>query len=383
MIVNIIEIVKSDPFLSILIAYGIVFLVQLVYYLFFYFKIITHSNSKKESKKIREPVSVIICAKNEAHNLAENLPVVLNQSYPDFEVIVVDDCSEDDTNLVLKKLTSRHINLKVTKIKKDPKFSHNKKLALTIGIKAAKNETLLLTDADCQPESDKWIESMEKNFQNKKEIVLGYGGYLRTKGILNALIRFDALFIAMQYLSFALAKKAYMGVGRNLAYKKELFFKNKGFASHANVNSGDDDIFINQVSNKRNTAVELSKESITRSVPENSFYKWLKQKKRHLTSSKFYKRGSKSLIGLEVISRVLFYILFVVSLLLFREYWIFIVSAFAFRLIIQLLIIKLTMIRFNEKFILFVSFFYDIFMPYIIFGLLIANYISAKKNKWK
>lgn len=380
---NIIEIVKSNPFLSILIAYGLVFLIQLIYYLFFYIRILTYSGSKKDIKKTKEPVSVVICAQNEAHNLAENLPVIMNQSYPDFEVIVVDDCSEDDTNLVLNKLTSRYFNLKVTKIKKDPKFSHNKKLALTIGIKAAKNEILLLTDADCKPESEKWIESMEKNFQNKKEIVLGYGGYSPKKGILNALIRFDTLFIAMQYLSFALAKKAYMGVGRNLAYKKELFFKNKGFASHVNVNSGDDDIFINQVSNKKNTAVEISKESITRSLPETSFSKWVKQKKRHLTSSKFYKTGSKSLIALEVISRVMFYILFIVSLVLFKEYWVFIVSAFAFRLFIQLLIIKLTMIRFNEKFILFVSFFYDIFIPYIIFGLLIANFISAKKNKWK
>ena len=376
-----IDFIIQNPTFLILIAFGITFLIQLYYYLFYYSRILFNPHKEKTGKE-KEPVSVIICARNEQQNLEKYLPSILNQDYPDFEVIVVNDCSEDETEFVLERFQKQYKNLRVSTIKQDDKFYHSKKLALTIGIKAAKNELLLLTDADCKTESNRWIDKMQEMFTDKTEIVLGYGGYFREKKLINNLIRFDTLFIAIQYLTFAKAKKAYMGVGRNLAYKKSLFFKHKGFASHHHIESGDDDLFINQAATKKNTLVQIDKEAITRSVAEPNFKSWFNQKKRHFTTGSFYRFKTKWRIFCENMSRVFYYPLFVLSLIWFQEYYLYILAAFALRMIIQLTIYKVAMKRLNEKYLLLPSLFYDFIMPYLSFSFVLANYFTTKR-KWK
>lgn len=376
-----IDFIIQNPIFLILIAFGITFLIQLYYYLFYYSRILFNPHKEKTDKE-KEPVSVIICARNEQQNLEKYLPSILNQDYPDFEVIVVNDCSEDETEFVLERFQKQYKNLRVSTIRQDDKFYHSKKLALTIGIKAAKNELLLLTDADCKAESNRWIDKMQEMFTDKTEIVLGYGGYFREKKLINNLIRFDTLFIAIQYLTFAKAKKAYMGVGRNLAYKKSLFFKHKGFASHHHIESGDDDLFINQATTKKNTLVQIDKEAITRSVAEPNFKSWFNQKKRHFTTGSFYRFKTKWRIFCENMSRVFYYPLFVLSLIWFQEYYLYILAAFALRMIIQLTIYKVAMKRLNEKYLLLPSLFYDFIMPYLSFSFVLANYFTTKR-KWK
>lgn len=377
-----IDFVLANPIYSILIAFGLSLFIQLYYYLVFYSRILFYKNHTGK-KDTQEPVSVIICARNEEENLEKNLPSILTQNYPDYEVIVVNDCSEDETEFVLERFQKKYKHLKTTTIKQDEKFYHSKKLALTIGIKAAKNEFLLLTDADCIATSNKWIEKMQANFTDKTEIILGYGGYKREKKLINNFIRFDTLFIALQYLTFALSNRPYMGVGRNLAYRKSLFFKHKGFAQHNHIESGDDDLFVSQAATKQNTAIEISHESITRSEAEQSFGAWFKQKKRHTSTSKLYKFGTKWRLFLENFSRVSFYTFFVLSLVFFQYYYIYILGAFAFRMILQLIIFKATMKKLHEKNLWLPSLLYDFFMPFISFSFILANYFTSKGNKWK
>lgn len=376
------DFILTNPIYIILIAFGISLLIQLYFYIFYYSRIL-FQRKKQSKKQTKEPLSVIICARNEKENLEKYLPSILTQDYPDYEVIVVNDCSVDESEFVLERMQKKYKHLKVTTIKQDEKFYHTKKLALTIGIKAAKNDLLLLTDADCTAYSNKWVEKMQENFTEKTDIVLGYGGYIREKKVVNNLIRFDTLFIALQYLTFALGKRPYMGVGRNLAYRKSLFFKNKGFASHNHIESGDDDLFINEVANKTNTTIEISPESITRSKAETTFAAWFKQKKRHISTGKLYNFGTKWRLFCENTSRISFYILFILSLILFKDLYIYILSAFAFRMIIQMIVYKNTMNRFNEKNLLLTSLLYDIFMPYLNFSFILANSFTTKRNKWK
>jgi len=364
------------------ITFLIGFVIQLYYYLFVFMKITKKPVKKSKSKK--PPVSVIICAQNEEKNLKEFLPEILEQDYPDYEVIVVDDCSTDSTAEVLAGFKKQYPHLKVTFINKDDKFSHGKKLALTIGIKAAKNEWLLLTDADCKPMSKKWISNMASNFTENTFVVLGYGGYMRKKSILNNIIRFDTLFIAIQYITFALKGKPYMGVGRNLAYRKSLFFKNKGFSKHYHILSGDDDIFVNEVTNKHNTKVEFSSKSQILSVPQNTFSGWFKQKIRHFQTGKYYKFSSKFTLGLEVLSRILFYYSFILLLIFVnKELIYFVLGGFFIRFVLQIVVFKYAIIRFNEKNLLVPSFAYDFILPYFNFIFITANIFSSGKNKWK
>ena len=241
-------------------------------YLFVFLKLPMYNRKKKS---VFSPgISVIICAKNEEYNLEQFLPHVLQQDYPEFEVVVVNDSSTDDTEHVLMQLAAQFDQLRYTSIPADDKLKRGKKLALTIGLKAAKYDHVLLSDADCYPVSDHWLQRMASNFSEDHKIVLGYGGYERSKGLLNTLIRYETTFTAIQYLSYAIKGNPYMGVGRNLAYEKALFFDNKGFAGHNHLISGDDDLFVNQNATGLNCAVEFSPESHTLSLPETTFRAW-------------------------------------------------------------------------------------------------------------
>ena len=379
---KIIEIIANDPLILIPGLFLLMFLIQFFYYSYYYSRILFVKQVHRVTG-INEPVSIIICARNEEDNLKKNLLSFLNQDYPNYEVIVVNDCSEDESEFYLDQLQKKYTHLKVTTIKQDEKFVHSKKLALTIGIKAAKYEWLLLTDADCFADSPKWIERMQRKFTKKTEIVLGYGGFVYKGGMLNNLIRFDALFIALQYLTFAMARRPYMGVGRNLAYRKSLFFKNKGFASHYKIISGDDDLFINEAATKTNTNWEISHESITRTFAKDSFNEWFKQKKRHLTTGKYYKTSTKIRLFFEPFSRILFYLLFILSLIWYTPFYPYILGVFALRMIMQLIIYKVAINHLNEKYLLLPSLFYDIILPFLGIAFYVSNIFTTKQVKWK
>jgi cellulose synthase/poly-beta-1,6-N-acetylglucosamine synthase-like glycosyltransferase len=329
----------------------------------------------------KSPVSVIICARNEEENLRANLPMVLEQDYPEFEVIVVDDGSGDKTMDLLRDLGKKYPHLRSSSIQENVHISRGKKLALTVGLKAARYEWVLLTDADCIPAGKNWLSSMQRNFRKDTAVVLGYGGYRWGRGLLNMVIRYDAFFIALQYLGLALSGFPYMGVGRNLAYRKELFFKNKGFASHYELASGDDDLFINEVASRKQTRVEISRESHTESIPESSWLKWYYQKRRHLSTGPRYKFSSKLLLGTELSSRLLFYTSFVL-LLVFNVLLPFVVGLFILRFLSTIVIIKLAMRRLNERYLLLISPLLDIVLPLAHIWMVFSNYVAIKRARW-
>ncbi|RYE35712.1 MAG: glycosyltransferase [Sphingobacteriaceae bacterium] len=280
------------------------------------------------------PVSVIICARNEAENLRQNLPAILNQNYPDFEVVVVNDCSTDDSSYFLDQLKTEYNHLKVVTVTEHRRFKTGKKFALTMGIKAAKNEHLLLTDADCLPVSANWVALMQQGFSAEKQIVLGYSPYKKTSGFLNTFVRFETVKTACSYLSAALNKNPYMGVGRNLAYTKSLFFGAKGFAAHMHLLSGDDDLFVNQNANAVNTTVQINAEAHTFSETKTNLRAYYRQKKRHMGVGKYYKIKNRVLITFDALSGILFYILLVVLLCL-KIQPVLVVGLYSFRLILQ------------------------------------------------
>jgi poly-beta-1,6-N-acetyl-D-glucosamine synthase len=355
--------------------------IQLIYYFFIYLRIGIYKPKPIQNVSKPIPISVVICARNEEVNLERFLTSVLEQDYPDFEVIVVNDCSIDNTDMVLKRYQQQYKHLRFTTIKPDEKFSHGKKLALTVGIKAAKNEWLVLTDADCQTKSNRWLANFASNFNDSNEVVLGYGGYIAEKGILNKLIRFDAFFIALNYLGFALIGRPYMGVGRNLAYRKELFFRNKGFASHSLLHSGDDDLFVHEVANKLNTSIEISVDAKTLSNPRKTFSAWVAQKKRHLTTGPRYRNGIKLLLFLEPFSRVLFWSSGIWLICTLSTPYI-IVGVLIFRLLVTSIILNAAMRRLDEAKLFLISFLYDLLSPLLYFWLSISNSFNKTKYKW-
>jgi len=355
------------------------FFTQLGYYLLVFLKLPLHKAENK--RKTRKPVSVIICAKNEASNLEQFLPRVLEQDYPDFELIVVNDSSTDHTEELLAELAVKYPHLRFTSIPSNGKFLHGKKLAVTLGIKSAKHEHILLTDADCYPASDQWLQKMSSRFSREKKIILGYGRYERKKGMLNLLIRYETVFTAMQYLSYAIKGKPYMGVGRNLAYHKDLFFKHKGFASHYHISSGDDDLFVNEASNRENTATEFSPESHTISIPKSSLKTWIKQKKRHLSAGKHYSFSSRWQIAGELVSRILLYAS-LIALCVISPWYFVALLILAILLILKLVVFKLNMRRLDEKFLLLLLLLFDPILPLILGVIWFSTIFETKYQPW-
>lgn len=356
-------------------------IIQLLFYLIRVVPLAFYKQKKSDVQK-QLPASVIICAKNEAHNLKKFLPTILSQDYSDYEVIVVNDCSEDETELVLAELKSKFPHLYYTNIPIDHKFSHGKKLAISLGIKAAKHENMVFTDADCKAESDLWLQHMMKGFSNpSKDIVLGFGGYEKRKGFINLLVRYDTFFAAIQYFGYALSGKPYMGVGRNLAYKKSLFNKNNGLQSHMHIASGDDDLFISETADKKNTTVVIHPEAHTTSVSPLTMRKWRDQKSRHLTTATHHKRSIQFSLILEIISRII--LLSVgIYLILINTFVIIAASAILSRLMIQLFLWRRIAKQLKQGNLYWSVLFFDWLHPIMLLWAYSGN-IRRNKKRWK
>ena len=374
-----------------LIIVGILFL-AFAYQLYFYLRYLNgvlryRTRIKKDKVSFlteQPPVSVIICAKDEADNLRKFLPFILEQDYPDFEVIVINDGSTDETEILLNDLCQENPKLKTTFVPIGANNLSTKKLGLTLGIKAAKNDLLLFTDADCMPEDKNWIACMARNFTIETDFVLGYGAYLQKKGFLNRLITYDTLFIGLQYLGMALARKPYMGVGRNLAYRKETFFAQKGFASTLHLTSGDDDLMVNKASNNHNTRIEIAPDSITWSEPKTTFRNWLFQKERHLSASTYYKDSSKLRLFLEPFMRGLFYLTLILAFIFGNLITMITAGVFFIaRFVVQTSVLNNSAKYFGDRKHFFMVPFFDIYLPLLnLYILTIGKKSFGKQGRW-
>ncbi|MBQ7258508.1 MAG: glycosyltransferase [Paludibacteraceae bacterium] len=334
-------------------------------------------------------VSVIISAHNESYNLSQYLQALLTQDYPTFEVIVVDDGSEDNTREVVEYYLTQDPRLHMTFVPFGARVGSTKKLALTLGAKAAQYEWLLLTDADCRPESNHWIRTMMA--QATKDIVLGFSPYFYDKGFVNRLVRFDTLFNGLHYLGAALCGHPYMGVGRNLAYRKSLFFESGGFTHLMTNRAGDDDLFVNHVATKTNTTVALNRESYMWSLAKTSLREWLLQKRRHLSVSPAYRTITKSRLLFEPLTRGLFYATVILILVFGRwDEWRDItamipvmaaIGLFLVRWILQTAVLNTSARRMGlHRFTMWSVLGFDILLPLVNAWMLVVP--KRKTNKW-
>jgi cellulose synthase/poly-beta-1,6-N-acetylglucosamine synthase-like glycosyltransferase len=355
---------------------GMALLIQ-VYYLLFE---LNFSVPPPKSGKLH-PVSVVICARNELKNLRQYLPTVLEQDYPDYQVVVVNDCSWDESGKYLEEMEDAFPRLKVVTIREQEKYQHGKKFALTLGIKGALHEHLVFTDADCRPAGKDWLRKMACGFSEGKEIVIGYGAYEKEPGLLNKWIRFDTVVNALMYLGRAGKGKAYMGVGRNMAYTKSLFFRNKGFANHYHLMSGDDDLFINETATSGNTSLVVDPEGFTYSKGKQSLFTWIWQKKRHMSTGSYYRSRDRWLVGFFYFTLFLFWIVIPLAFVL-KLKWQLIVGTIATRLVIQMIIYYKGFKRLGESDLLVFAPFMDLFAA-MIYPLLAVSNLFIKTKSWK
>ncbi len=321
-------------------------------------------------------VSVVICARNACENLRKNLPDILNQKYANFEVIVVNDASMDETAALLEEFSRTNKNLRIINVaeKKTP----GKKGALALGIEAAQCEWLLLTDADCRPLSNLWISGMIKEVDTK-EIGLGFAPYEKSDTILNRFIRFETVWTAVQYMGFAIAGEPYMGVGRNIIYKKKIYEKSEGFKKHAHLASGDDDLFINSVISKNNFEIILNPETFMPSEPHSRWNDYFTQKSRHFTTATSYTLKHQIMLGVLSLTH---FLLFVTAFLLLalKISTIFVTLIIAVRMFVMLYFYDKILRKFQEQNLLF-------WMPlldalYVFFYVIFTPALFLRNKKW-
>lgn len=371
---------ESIPETILFVVFAAMSLIQALYTILTFGKLAFFKEKAILPKEDLPPVSVLIAARNEADNLFENLPYILQQNYPEFEVIVINHQSVDDSAHLLNAYQQQYPNLRVIEVARSPHLRPGKKLPITLGVKGAKYEHLVLTDADCKPASNDWLSSMVSRFTAGKEIVLGYGPYMKRKGFLNRIIRFDTAWIAMNYMSLALSRVPYMGVGRNLAYTKDLFNEVHGFKSHYSLPSGDDDLFIQEAAHKRNYRINLDKSSYCYSEANETWPAWVRQKTRHFSTTDKYQVIKKWLLGIYPSSMLILLVSFVILMFSTEFRWIALL-AFIIVLLLKWWIQGRCYIKLGDKgFVRFLPFwdiFYTVLMPVI--------YFSAEKkkpNKW-
>lgn len=366
--------------LVIIILAGIFLAIQL-FYLIVYLSRFAFYKPKQEGAN-QPPVSVVICARNELENLQKFLPLVLQQQYPNYEVVLVNDCSWDGSYDYLKELALQYPILRVADIKEVEGREHGKKFALTIGIKAARYEVLLLTDADCYPQSEYWISEMMRAYRNQTQIVLGYGKFEKASGFLNYVVRWENFFNAAMYFSRTLWGKPYMGVGRNLSYKKSNFFAQKGFAAHMHINSGDDDLFIQAVAKGDNTQICVSKNAHTITLAKTTWKEWFRQKKRHNSTAKYYKSSDKAYLWLYPLSLLCFYA-FAALLLILQIEVLITISVIFLRALLQIFILHTIGKKLDERMQPWLAPINELIMYLFIYPSYKLATFRLRKNKWK
>ncbi len=376
--------------LIILLVAGLLLIIQLSYYFGLYNRIWKRNRAEKRGDlhftQELPPISIVICACNEAGNLRRILPVILEQDYPQFEVIVVNDASDDETDDLLTVMEEKYPHLYHSFNPESVRYISRKKLGLTLGIKASKYDWLLFTEPNCCPTSNQWLRLMARNFTSRTQVVLGYSNYERGSKWMHRSIEFSGLFLGMRYLGAALAGKPYMGIGRNMAYRKELFFQNKGYSKYLNLQRGEDDLFVNHVATAENIRVETHPDAVIRVEPVQYAREWREERMSYIATS-FYYRGNKLLLmGFETFTRCMFYAACIAAAVLggLNFHWLVLgISVFMWllRTGLQALVINKTAISLGEKRRYYFSLpFFDISLPLQTWRFKLARSLNRKSD---
>ena len=364
----------------VLIVFLVCLIIQLLYHWGLFSKVAFYKrNARPKLDEELEPVSVVLCARDAYDYLSELIPALLKQDYPDFEIVVVNDCSDDETEEYLKDLERKEPRVKPVQLKQHLNFFNGKKFPLSMGIKSAQNDLIILTECNCMPVNEQWLRSVVNRYNNRTEIVIGYCPYVYKKSSLNRIMRFDALQNGLLYLSSALKRHPYMGIGKNLSYRKELFYRNQGFISHYTTSVGDDDLFINQTATKKNTEVLIDAENAILSTPPSSFHLWMRQKSSRYSTIAKYDTPTRLMLSVFYISQFLFYASFIALLALCASPAFTITNGAAFYIPI---LVFFFLLRFGSQLIIYYKASKRLGEKGLLPGLILYDFLFAILSPW-
>lgn len=291
----------------VVILFGAITFIELAYYYLIYARF-SFQRKKPQKSFYQPPVSVVMVAKDAAGVLLKTLPKFLNQQYGDFEVVVVDDNSQDDTKLLILEYQQQYTNLKLVELDTAVTTIRGEKFALSMGIRCASHPFLLVTNPECAPSSTHWLEKMAGNFEGGKQIVLGYSTFEKKNNPFNRLLHFDNLLNAIQYFSLARIHSPYRGDAKNMGFTEQVFTQQRGFAKHNHISYGEEDIFISRAANKNNTGIEYTPDAVT-ILQRGALHHYWKDHKQGLYYTRRYNTfRNRFLLTSYAIINLLFYV---------------------------------------------------------------------------
>lgn len=363
--------------LAIFILFVVIAVVQLIYYFIVYGKFAFHR--KKNALSLREiPLSVVIVVRDNASQVLQTLPKFLEQQYPNYEIVIVNDRSPDEQSVfAIKEYQKRFSNVKFIDLRDAVSTSRGRKMAVSMGIKCSSYGNIVITDPDCLPASEHWLSNLSQNIQGQKKIVLGYSTYIKRRTPYNAFLHFDKLVGAVQYFSLALYNSTYRGDFSNIVFMRNLFYQQKGFTSFNHLQWGEEDIFIHNVATPTNTAIEYNPDSaiISQNVPSYGY--WRLHKISLFFTRKFNSLKNRAILSSYNITNLLFYIFLVFAILMNITNPIFLYTTIGIavvRIASMYVVFGISAKKLNEKQIIPHLLFYD-----ILFSLLNPLYWSASK----
>lgn len=333
-------------------------------------------NIKSDISQLNNMTSVILAVKNEEENLRKYLDFIINQNFKGFDITIIDDYSNDETHIFLKELEHKYQHISILE-----NYSlSGKKHALNLAINSSIREIIVLTDADCIPASPDWLSLLVSKFLDEKtDIVLGYSPYIGNS-FLSKFIRFETFMTALQYFSYSLSGMPYMGVGRNMAFRKDVFIRNNGYMDHLDIQSGNDDLFVMANATSKNTAIQIDPKSFMLTQPKKNIIEFLIQKSRHVSSSFKYKFIFKILLFLYSFSHIAFY--FSLLILILQAYYIEFITLWFLRFFVLMLVSFRSMEKLKEKDLFKYLALFDFLM--FIYYIVLTMFIAFKpKVKWK
>lgn len=292
-----IEFLKHISFLELLIGILLLVLVlSIVVIRYIYFYKLTKCKSVLSGSL--HSVSLVIIAKNDAKFLETNLDLFLNQAYENFEVIVVDDGSYDGTASLVAKYMQKYPILRLTTITPDKKFQHTKKFAVNVGLKAAKNDIVIFTDANCYPCSKNWIDNIQAGFVDGVDVVISYANFVSDNSLLGKFIIYDKLCNFLRFSSFACFDKAIRGDFLNLAFRRDVFISSNSYRGDALSEEGIDVLPIIKLKKSKNISIIINKTSKIYVDYIDIKKEWMYYKLLYFKSMKYYSPFLKLLINI-------------------------------------------------------------------------------------
>ena len=366
--------------LVLLTVFGVLFLLRLLHLFLFTGRVLFRKkvdNNEAEKK----PLSLILTIRNEEENLKNNLPKILSLENIDFEMVVVDDFSQDNSYLILGLLKDRYKRLTISALNQETKFST--KLALNIAIKATNNKWILTVPVSLAEVAAEWLDYISQATNNEKNVVIGYSTVARSKGFYNRLTRIENYFSYLKSTGYILNGIPFVYSVENVAFQKEKYFEIGGFGQKVTEHYANLELVINSFIRKKTTAVLFNKESSIRKtevVKRADYFDLLKKSIRiesHLSSSK------RVILFLIEFGKLLFLPIAAFVIVLLPELWIILAGLMGFIFTPYLFIIKITQNRLNERKIFIPSLVYDLLMPY--YKLFFRWHFNrrSRKNRWK